>query len=216
MRTWNQGQQEEQYELILVVVVVKTVLLLSARNSQGPSASPRRSKSRSRSPLCLRRVDPCQVQALRMPQTAGSMHEHLLCAGTSGERGVERRGGAGARSAIGRVLIFVPIASVRARRRRRPTRTERAGGISATVALPQPPPRRQSCDATDDSATSHSETLGSSFSRRLYILCWRELSRRRPLPAVSPAAGHLTTPTVVGLPGLCENFRPTTSKTSPI
>ena len=53
-------------------------------------------------------------------------------------------------------------------------------------------------------------------SRRLYILCWSELSRRRLLPAVSPAAGHLTTPTVAGLPGLCENFRPTTSKSSPI
>ena len=52
--------------------------------------------------------------------------------------------------------------------------------------------------------------------RRLYILCWRELSRRRLLPAVTPAAGHLTTPTVAGLPGLCENFRPTTSKISPI
>jgi len=54
--------------------------------------------------------------------------------------------------------------------------------------------------------------------RRLYrpILCWRELSRRRLLPAVSPAAGHLTTPTAAGLPGLCENFRPTTSKSSPI
>ena len=49
-------------------------------------------------------------------------------------------------------------------------------------------------------------------SRRLYILCWSELSRRRLLPAVSSAAGHLTTPTVAGLPGLCENFRPTTSK----
>jgi len=52
--------------------------------------------------------------------------------------------------------------------------------------------------------------------RRLYILCWSELSRRRLLPAVSPAAGHLPTPTVAGLPGLCENFRPTTSKSSPI
>ena len=52
-------------------------------------------------------------------------------------------------------------------------------------------------------------------ARRLYIL-WRELSRRRLLPAVSPAAGHLTTPTVAGLPGLCENFRPTTSKSIPI
>ena len=52
--------------------------------------------------------------------------------------------------------------------------------------------------------------------RRLYILCWSELSRRRLLPAVSPAAGHLATPTVAGLPGLCENFRPTTSKSSPI
>ena len=52
--------------------------------------------------------------------------------------------------------------------------------------------------------------------RRLYILCWSELSRRRLLPTVSPAAGHLTTPTVSGLPGLCETFRPTTSKSSPI
>jgi len=41
-------------------------------------------------------------------------------------------------------------------------------------------------------------------------------SRRRLLPAVSPAAGHLTTPTVARLPGLCGNFRPTTSKSSPI
>jgi len=32
----------------------------------------------------------------------------------------------------------------------------------------------------------------------------------------SPAAGHLTTPTVAGLPGLCANLRPTTSKSSPI
>ena len=52
--------------------------------------------------------------------------------------------------------------------------------------------------------------------RRLYILCWSEFCRRRLLPAVSPAVGHLTTPTVAGLPGLCENFRPTTSKSSPI
>jgi len=52
--------------------------------------------------------------------------------------------------------------------------------------------------------------------RRLYILCWRELSRHRLLPAVSPAAGHLTTPTVAGFPGLCENFRPTTFNSSPI
>ena len=58
--------------------------------------------------------------------------------------------------------------------------------------------------------------LGWVESRRLYILCWSEFSRRRLLPAVSPAAGHLTTPTVAGLPGLCENFRPTTSKSSPI
>ena len=55
-----------------------------------------------------------------------------------------------------------------------------------------------------------------SASRRLYILCWRELSRLRLLPAVSPAAGHLATPTVAGLPSLCENFRPTTSKSSRI
>ena len=45
-------------------------------------------------------------------------------------------------------------------------------------------------------------------SRRLYIPCWSEFSRRRLLPSVSPAAGHLTTPTVAGLSGLCENFRP--------
>jgi len=51
---------------------------------------------------------------------------------------------------------------------------------------------------------------------RLYILCWSEFSRRKLLPAVSLAAGHLTTPTVAGLPGLSENFRPTTSKCSPI
>ena len=55
-----------------------------------------------------------------------------------------------------------------------------------------------------------------SAPRRLYILCWSECSRRRLLPAVLPAAGHLTTPTVAGLPGLSENFRPTTSKSSPI
>jgi len=55
-----------------------------------------------------------------------------------------------------------------------------------------------------------------SCTRRLYIICWRELSRRRLLPAVSPAAGQLTTPTVAGLPGLCEIFRPTTFKSSPI
>jgi len=58
--------------------------------------------------------------------------------------------------------------------------------------------------------------IATPLPRRLYILCWSELSRRRLLPAVSPAAGHLTTPTVAGLPGLCENFRPTTSKSSPI
>ena len=45
---------------------------------------------------------------------------------------------------------------------------------------------------------------GNAKPRRLYILCWSELSRRRLLPAVSPAAGHLTTPTAAGLPGLCE------------
>ena len=49
--------------------------------------------------------------------------------------------------------------------------------------------------------------------RRLYILCWRELSWRYSmsmlLPEMSPAAGHLTAPTVTWLPGLCEYFRPT-------
>ena len=58
--------------------------------------------------------------------------------------------------------------------------------------------------------------LRSMVPRRLYILYWSELSRRRLLMAVSPAAGHLTTPTVAELPGLCENFRQTTSKSSPI
>jgi len=28
-------------------------------------------------------------------------------------------------------------------------------------------------------------------------------------PTMSPADGHLTTPTVAGLPCICENFRPT-------
>jgi len=37
-------------------------------------------------------------------------------------------------------------------------------------------------------------------------------SGRRSRTAVSPADGHLTTPTEAGLPGLCENFRPTASK----
>ena len=41
------------------------------------------------------------------------------------------------------------------------------------------------------------------------------LGRRSPQPAVSPADGHLTTPTVAWLPGLCENFRPTASKSQP-
>jgi len=41
------------------------------------------------------------------------------------------------------------------------------------------------------------------------------LGRRSLEPAVSPADGHLTTPTVAGLPGLCENFRPTASKSYP-
>ena len=31
-------------------------------------------------------------------------------------------------------------------------------------------------------------------------------------PTVSPVDGHLTTPTVAGLPGLCENFCPTASR----
>ena len=45
------------------------------------------------------------------------------------------------------------------------------------------------------------DELDESQPRRLYILCWKERSPRRLLPAVSPAAGHLTTPTVAGLPG---------------
>ena len=63
-----------------------------------------------------------------------------------------------------------------------------------------------------------SQCVNDRCPRMLYILCWSELSRRRLglLPAVSPAAGHLTTPTVAGLPGLSENLRPTTSKSSPI
>ena len=38
------------------------------------------------------------------------------------------------------------------------------------------------------------------------------LGRRCLSSAVSPADGHLTTPTVAALTGLCENFRPTASK----
>jgi len=41
------------------------------------------------------------------------------------------------------------------------------------------------------------------------------LGRRSIQPAVSPADGHLTTPTAARLPGLCENFRPTASKSQP-
>jgi len=37
---------------------------------------------------------------------------------------------------------------------------------------------------------------------------WRNWSELRP----APTDGHLITPTVAGLPGLCENFRPTASK----
>ena len=73
-------------------------------------------------------------------------------------------------------------------------------------------PQNGDCIVAIDSMTS----LHPTYSRRLYILCWSELSRRRLLPAVSPAAGHLTTPTVAGLPRLCETFRPTTSKSSQI
>jgi len=58
--------------------------------------------------------------------------------------------------------------------------------------------------------------LAARQPRRLYILCWSQLSRRRLLPALLSASGHLTTPTVAGLPGLCEKFSPTTSKSSPI
>ena len=57
---------------------------------------------------------------------------------------------------------------------------------------------------------------GSPGKRAVKRVCRRELSRRRLLPAVSPAAGHLTTPTAAWLPGLCENFRPTTSESSSI
>jgi len=38
----------------------------------------------------------------------------------------------------------------------------------------------------------------------VYILCWRELSRRRLLPAVSPVAGHLTTPIIIDCQGRVE------------
>ena len=38
------------------------------------------------------------------------------------------------------------------------------------------------------------------------------LGRRSLQPAVLPADGHLTTPTVAGLPGLFENFHPTAPK----
>jgi len=66
------------------------------------------------------------------------------------------------------------------------------------------------------SSHRQASTFRPFLTRKLYILCWSEFSRRRLLPAVSPAAGHLTTPTEAGLPGLCENFRPATSKSSPI
>ena len=66
------------------------------------------------------------------------------------------------------------------------------------------------CQMNDDDCTATSVTpptylclsscLVPCTPRRLYILCWRELSRHRLLPAVSPAAGRLTTPTVARLP----------------
>ena len=77
----------------------------------------------------------------------------------------------------------------------------------------------EACETGKNPSGRHYSSMDSEHAgsqpRRLYILCWRELSRRR-LPAVSPAAGHFTAPTVAGLPCLCENFRPTTSKSSPI
>ena len=103
--------------------------------------------------------------------------------------------------------------------------------VTACVARTEVTRRRLSAAATPASTTTtttHNDNsanprcsvggrcLDLSSPRRLYILCWSELSRRRLLPAVSPTAGHLTTPTVAGLPGLCENFRPTTSKSGPI
>ena len=64
-----------------------------------------------------------------------------------------------------------------------------------------------------DGSSAYKRSLIRAGTTEVYR---RELSRRRLLLAVSPAAGHLTSPTVAGLPGLCENFRPTTSKSSPI
>ena len=86
---------------------------------------------------------------------------------------------------------------------RRPTRAPAEVGICGHIAK-KSTLNRETCQLISD-------------AKRLYILCWSEFSRRRLLPAVSPAAaGHLTTPTAAGLPGLCENFRPTTSKSNPI
>jgi len=69
-------------------------------------------------------------------------------------------------------------------------------------------PVEESIRMTEDRDKWRKYVHGVADPRRLYILCWSELSRRRLLPAVSPAAGHLTTPTVAGLPALCENFPP--------
>ena len=82
--------------------------------------------------------------------------------------------------------------------------------------LATPLSRRKKAPPNARGHTSWLVPPGAGNTRRLYILCWSEFSRRRLLPALSPAAGHPTTPTAAGLPGLCENFRPTTSKSSPI
>jgi len=89
-------------------------------------------------------------------------------------------------------------------------RTGSRAGVSSCSASRCGP----SCEPC--TASAYVYQCSASEPRRLYILCWSELSRRRLLPAVSPAAGRLTTPTVAGLPGLCENFRSKTSKSSPI
>ena len=58
-----------------------------------------------------------------------------------------------------------------------------AGKLSDTIDFETP-----EGGATIDFTAIHSTTT------EVYILCWRDLSRRRLLLAVSPAAGHLTTP----------------------
>ena len=48
---------------------------------------------------------------------------------------------------------------------------------------------------------THWGTAQGHVYTEVYILRWRELSWRRLLPAVSPAAGHLTTPIIIDCQG---------------